>query len=428
MNNAEEPLGSESLEVFGVGRKSEAKLNYIKYFLLYLIYKSVRCSLRSHLPLNYCINPYKTCIILDNIVITDMNPKPAIPLRVAVVKSSVYQDLWVCDRSKDPVEVFKTTLMRTSPIGFFEAFETEFLIVKYEDEYPCNINPACMPRHHFEHFQHAKENKSDGGHFLDETFHKHTSIAEVSHSVDSVDWSQFDIVLVMNMCVPSRVTSKYPKILWGTWIGENEDRWVYNRFQGYDVVLNQDVTKPGMPSWMVGCPYSFVGAFTMERIAGELGVGVRTGEAKSGVFMEINNTTQRPVVDIPWEFSRIAEETKHPIVVHSQNIVENLGRVSKSKYFVKLLGRKIRGNGILEVVSAGTLILANKNLVEFNELVWDNYVESVDDVITKIKWFDAHPEEYAAAVEMQRIRLHELYYKTPVENLARLHWEKIQKS
>jgi len=360
-----------------------------------------------------------------------MNPKPAIPLRVAIVKSSVYQDLWVCDRSKDPVEVFKTTLMRTSPVGFFEAFETEFLIVKYEDEYPCNINPACMSRHHFEHFQHAKENKSDGGHFLDETFHKGVSISEVSHSVDSVDWSQYDLVLTINACVPDWILKQYPKILWGTWIGENEDKWVYNRelFGSYNVVLNQDVTKPNMPPWMIGVPYSFLGAFTMEQLAQQLGVGLGAGEVKNGIFLEINNTTERPFKNIPWEFSKISEETKNPIVVHSQNIVENLGRVSKSKYFVKLMGRVIRGNSILETVSCGVLILANRELVTFNEMILPEcHVESVDDVIAKIRWFDANPEEYAAAVEMQRIRLHELYYKTPVENLARLHWEKIQKS
>ena len=180
-----------------------------------------------------------------------------------------------------------------------------------------------------------------------------------------------------------------------------------------------------MPDWMIGCPYSFMGAFTIENMAYALGVGLSGGSPKQGIFMEINNTTERPVVSIPSEFSLISEETGHPIVVHRQNIVENIGRITKSKYFVKLLGRVIRGNGILEVVSAGTLILANKNLVMLHELVLDEcHVESVDNVVAKIRWFDENPAEYAAAVEKQRLILHERFYKEPVEKLARLYGEK----
>lgn len=354
-----------------------------------------------------------------------MNP---IPLRVAVVKSSVYQDLWVCDHSKDMIEVFKTTLMRTSPIGFCEAFDTEFLIVNFTDKYPCGINPACLPRHYFEHFQNAKENKSFCGNFLDESFHKEISIASVSHSVDSVDWNKYHIVITINACIPSETVAKYPNILFCYYVGENEDHLLYNKFQGYDVVLNQDVTKSGMPSWMVGCPYSYLGAFTIERLVHALGVGLVEGEYKTGVFMEINNTTERPVVEIPREFSKIYAETGQQIVIHSQNIVENIGSIAKSKYFVKLLGRPIRGNGILEVISAGTLVLANKNLVMLRELVLDECdIVTDDDVISKIQWFDTHPEEYAAAVEKQRVILHEKFFKEPAEKLARLYNEKIQK-
>ena len=142
--------------------------------------------------------------------------------------------------------------------------------------------------------------------------------------------------------------------------------------------------------------------------------------------MEINNCTERPVVTVPWEFSQISAATGHEVVLHSQNIVENLGRLYNSKYYVKLLGRVIRGNSALEAVSSGVLVLANKNLVTHHELVLPEcHIESWQDAADRIRWFDAHPAAYREAIENQRKILYELYYKGPVEKLALKYWEKI---
>ena len=70
-------------------------------------------------------------------------------LKLAIVKSSVYQDLWVCEKTKDILKVFKSTMMRTPPIGISEFFDTEFIIVKDVDAYPCNINKCCLSSNHF---------------------------------------------------------------------------------------------------------------------------------------------------------------------------------------------------------------------------------------------------------------------------------------
>lgn len=351
-----------------------------------------------------------------------MTDQMHIPLKVAMVKSSVYQDLWICDRSKDMTEIFKTTIMRTSPIGLLEAFNTEFLIVKDCNEYPCTVNKACLPRDWYDKMKYAKEGKSPGG-FLDETYHKHITVDSVAYDVDSVDWSQYQIVITMNGCIPERVITKYPNILWCYYIGENEECLIYNKFSCYDIVLNQDVTKPGLPPWMIGMPYSYLGPYTIPKVIKSLFPN-KTSE-KHGVFMEINNTEDRPVTTIPSIFLKIQEETSIPILIHSQNIVENISRISNAKYFVKLLGRPIRGNGILEVISAGTLVLANRGLVMLRELVLEEcHVETEDDVITKIRWFESHPTEYAAAVEKQRTILYELFYKGPAEKLAMRFWEK----
>ena len=65
-------------------------------------------------------------------------------LKLAIVKSNHYQDLWVCEKSNNYFEIFKTTLMRCSPIGFLECFDTEFIIVKESMDYPCQNIKSCI--------------------------------------------------------------------------------------------------------------------------------------------------------------------------------------------------------------------------------------------------------------------------------------------
>jgi hypothetical protein len=67
-------------------------------------------------------------------------------LKIAVVKSSVYQDLWITNIFSNPYELFKSLLMRCPAIGLAEEYEADFIIVKDTDEYPCNPNKNCLDK------------------------------------------------------------------------------------------------------------------------------------------------------------------------------------------------------------------------------------------------------------------------------------------
>ena len=57
----------------------------------------------------------------------------------------------------------------------------------------------------------------------------------------------------------------------------------------------------------------------------------------------------------------------------------------KSKYFVKLNGRIIRGNSVIEAISANTLVLINKKQVYYNFLIPDEcHIQTKEDIINKI--------------------------------------------
>jgi len=350
-------------------------------------------------------------------------------IKIAIVKSSVYQDLWVTDITKDPFELFKTSMMRCPPIGLTEYFDTDFIIIKESNEFPCQINKNCLSENFKNNMKYSNTNKNPELPFLDETYHCYTSIDSISHNMYDIQWEQYKIVLCINTPISEEILLKYPQILWCYYVGENEDFITNNLISKYDIILNQDVTKNNLPSFSIGFPYSFVGPYTIENMIHKNLLNCETEVVvKNGIFMEINNTQERPVVNIPQPFLKISYECNIPIFIHSQNILENIKRIYHSKYFVKIMGRKLRGNGILEVISAGTLLLVNKNLVIFNDVILDIcHVETENDVIEKIKYFEEKEEEYKKYIHLQRKILEEFYNKKPIMNLIEKYEEKQKK-
>lgn len=337
-------------------------------------------------------------------------------VRIAVVKSSSYQDLWVTDISNVALDIFMSSLMRCSPIGLLELAPTDFIIVKESQDPPCQEIQSCIPDQFKDNLKYSRESKNPSLPFLDETFHKDRSLDEISHSVDDIDWSKYGIILTINACIPNRVIAKYPQILWCYYVGENDGR-IDTLLGNYDVILNQDVMRSNLPPHAVGFPYTYIGPTTIEDLNRR---GLGNDVSKAGIFMEINNTQERPVRTIPAEFAAIAAQTGQPIICHNQNIITNTKNLYGAKYFVKLMGRWIRGNSVMETVSAGTLILANRRLVSYADLIpVACHVETTADVIAKIAHFDSHPDDYAAVIRLQRAYMDKFYFRRPLDLLMK---------
>jgi hypothetical protein len=336
-------------------------------------------------------------------------------IKIAVVKLDSYQDLWVCKKTSDILTVIKSTLVRVSPIGLSDIFNTDYIIIKDTNEYPSNIAVKVETTNTTTYSQ-----KIPSLHFLDETFHKDISLESVSLDVDSINWNNYNIVIAINMCIPKRVTGKYPKTLWCYYIGENNDSNVEYIVDGYDIILNQDIQRQSLPYYSIGFPYTLLNSRSLSSLIGYSG-------NKHGVFMEINNTSERPVVTVPESFQRIGTETTQSIIIHNQNIMTNLHNLCASKYFVKLFGRRIRGNAAMEAISCGTLCLINKSLLMYESLIQDSCnILSETEIINKINYFETHPEEYQKELNEQRRRLDTTYFSEPIKALVREYQKKLE--
>jgi len=333
-------------------------------------------------------------------------------LNIAFVKSFKYQDLWIHDITNDPFILLKTTTVRVPPLALAEKFNTDFIIIKDPSE-----ESKIFDNTDFNPFE--KENKLPSLNFLHNEYHNHTDTISISHNTNDINWAKYNIVICMNMCIPSNIISKFPNILWSYYISENfnnDDTYMRSVFGNYDIFLNQQVhLQSTFPSNVIGFPYSFLHPDSLKDINIKYLDNIQN---KHGIFIEINNNKERPCTTILPEFKYLEDITRHNIILHNQNILENVKNIYKSKYFVKILGRVIRGNAALEAISCGSLVLINKELIMYADLIPDICnVKTPEDVSNIILKLDNNDELYKNLLQEQRERMMKYYYEEPLSKL-----------
>jgi hypothetical protein len=311
--------------------------------------------------------------------------------KIAFVKSSLYWDLWVCDKTNNYFDILKTSMLRTPPIALAEHFKTDFIIIKELFDKPKSFYDETTPG--ILNFKNSLlyniDNKNPTLPFLDTTYNNIT-IDSLAYDVNSIDWNKYNIVIALNICIPEYIIEKYPNILWCYMIGENHGKYINTLYNKYNLILNQDfnINSP------IGIffPYTYLHPYTLENINKNILHNINN---KNGIYIEINNTEERPVNTIPSEILFISQETNLPIYKHNQNIIENIKNMYQSKYFLKLQGRYLRGNSVLEAVSNGCVLVANPTLISYNNLIHPScYIYNKDDAVKIINLLEKNNDEY----------------------------------
>ena len=319
-------------------------------------------------------------------------------MKIALVKQDVYQDLYVGNKNMSISELLYSSVGRVGLIGLFDEYDCDFYIVEEENTTECHMWERVMPTHvkEFRKLKTQTLNELKGNEFKEPGSDKPNGYYAIK--CESIDWNQYDIVISINVAIPTKIVQKHPKVLWAYMIGE-ANFMLDKVYFGYDVCLNQLIRgESDLINGIIDFPYTFVGPNLLERIIKqEIGKVVKTG-----IYGEINTTTERPVKSIP-QFIPISEATGEPILVHKQNIKDNLIEIYKSKYYLKVGGRKTRGNGIIEAISLGTVcLLSPEDVICGQILPKEAWVMDADDAIQKIKYLNEHPDEYEKLLDLER--------------------------
>ena len=337
-------------------------------------------------------------------------------MKIALVKQDLYDDLYVCPNRTPVDEMFLSTLMRTGPLGLFDKeIDADYLIIKEQPDSECKAYQKSnrlskQLKYELQNLP-ANQIKADSFRFK-KPLSTHCQ-GEFAVDPSSVNWKKYDVVISINVAVPTKIVKQFPDTLWCYMYGEANSETPYPKY-GYDVLITQDIMGTVAPSLgKVDFPYTFLGTKTLENIAVKLFGKIKK---KSGVFAEINNTTERPVTKVPC--LDFVKKLGHEVILHDQSIKDNLEHLYKAKYFVKIQGRVIRGNSVIEAISAGTLVLMNpKDLMHAQILPKECWIHNQKEAQALIKQLDADDKLYKKLLEKERELVQRYVVDAPLENL-----------
>ena len=335
-------------------------------------------------------------------------------MKIALVKQNIYQDLYVCGNRTSPEEILSSTLMRIGPIGLFTLFDSDFFIIKEQKDRECqtwkrSFNPGKELMTQLKTRRACDLDVREFKYLKPRSTHSH---ADFAIDPQDIDWSLYDVVISINTAIPARITKRHPSTLWCHMIGEANAFTEYP-VKGYDVSITQNVTgEVASGLGKVDFPYTFMGPNFLNTIATTLFGPV----TKTGVYAEINTTTTRPVRNVPQlEF---VKDLGHELILHHQDILENIKNLHRSKYFLKLGGRKIRGNSIIEAISCGSLVLMDPKDVTHSQLLpKELWVHNQEEAQTLIKRLDTDTSFYEECKRKQQELLSFFVVDTPMESL-----------
>ena len=296
--------------------------------------------------------------------------------KIAFIKEACYQDLWIGDNNDTSLDLIRSTLLRTGPIGLLEIFGGDFFIVKSNNSKAaqkiryCQIPKDYISKKDYELIESSKIRINSNRLPI-------RCPNDFSQDAEKINWSKYDIVISLNFAVPISIRRKHPRILWTCMTGEGRFPVLSSC---WDYFISHDYPNtPFINLKTINMPYTFIQPrFIFDAFS--------TSQNKKGISIEINSKINQPKNQ---ELLKKFYSLNLNVEFHPREIEKNLKKLSSSKYFIKLGGRPVRGNSFLEAMSASSLCLLQYNdcygKIPFHQYC---YFKDEESLIDKIKFLE----------------------------------------
>ncbi|WP_160168356.1 hypothetical protein [Novipirellula maiorica] len=345
--------------------------------------------------------------------------------RVIVVKQDVNEDLYCCAPDADAAEIIQSTLLRTGPVGLFTELAADFRIVKTLDDIECQVWQ-----------ERATELKWDTLEFFssyrDRIPGRDYGQNRWAIAPESIDWNQYDIVVSMDVCIPKRITERYPKTLWAYYIREIKAPSYQLSLQhpavGQDVVFNHyfRMAPPKLPSHVVEFPYHLHRPGCFHRL-----FDIQQSSERRGVFVDHHTmvTMQAKWRTALQAFGPIAStihEGDREVIPTSEKLARRTmdsdlrERLLNSKFFLITPGqRHVFGTALVEAIAAGCLAIGNPESLREHGFFFTSHTaaRTVEEAIEKMQLLDSDPRRYRIELAHQRELVEYLCYIRPMKQL-----------
>jgi len=329
--------------------------------------------------------------------------------RICVVKQHTTYDLFT-RTGPDLQSIVASSNWRSGPIGLWEAFDTSARIV-FED-----AAPECqLGKQHWSQYVQGWDLWPPGS---------------TADDADLVDWAQYDIVISIDVAVPTRIIKRFPSVLWCYYFIEGGPTGIDNRFRGspffsYNVFLNHRLAKSLLTSdspssrqmrksrrAVLDFPYYMQSPHSVRRLYPQMGDVQRTGVCLSHHSREVLRDGERAAL------TRIG-----PVRAKWRTIAEIHRAELESTYFVVHPASKPSvGVALIEAVSAGCVVLApNNRVLGFPELLTPSLeYRTMDELLELLESLENDPRTREGYRRQQERLVEEWCYRNPAHNLEML--------
>lgn len=313
---------------------------------------------------------------------------------VALVKQTVYSDLYSCPSLTPAQEAVRSSPRRTGPMGFLLDLKADFFLVQEDSAPECRnweesvgSNPATRNADLARARRFTSEIPRGG-----DLGHTKTP-GEIALVAESVDWNRFKIVVSIDIAIPIKLRRRYPQVMWvyfpadpGTPTAKRARR---RPPEGFSVSLTHThrrfPVRPGLSSAAIECPYSFQSSFSWDQVWPSLA-------RREGIMVE------HQTYALLSEKQRAQLASMGTVRKPQGTVSEVAAMLRASKYYLRLQGGPLTGNGQVEAVMAGCLALGDPaTYVQRSLFTPRTITPDFESAWKRLCFFESHPSEYQKA-------------------------------
>jgi hypothetical protein len=341
-------------------------------------------------------------------------------MKIALVKSEYYSDLYRFHRSDRPDKTIFSSLMRSGPVALLVEHGADFIVIKAD-----RFSNDVIWREKIEYC-----GQGNLAHYLEVSRREclidgvRVSNASSAVSADCVDWGKYDIVVCIDACIGKEVTVKHSRVRWAYYISEGcmpeAARSRKRPVEGYDIFLNQrfrtadDYAIDPNLAHEIDFPYHLNSPAVMRKLIGD-----RFFDSKDGIF--VDKDSRQYLTD-----EHVQQLQQFGTVRFTGGTIDVvLTELAMSKYYLRLGDKPIWGNASIEAAACEAVQITSERgyrnrifcfpensvgEIKFNQ-------KQFDQAILRIHALESSSVKYRSVLERQNSVCTELCYLSPMRNL-----------
>jgi hypothetical protein len=330
--------------------------------------------------------------------------------RIALVKQDVCEDLYCAPAGATPRELVESTQLRTGPVLLLTDWDAKFHMVETIDAPECRMWQERSVDLNWDSLEFFAS-------YRDRIPGKDFGQRRYAVPPDAIDWSRYDLVVSVDVCVPEAITRRYPCTAWAYYVREVKApayrRGIEAPAPGQDLFLNHGFRwEPGpLPRHVIEFPYHLQRYGCFHQL-----FAVDEAAARTGVFVDHHTLVRMSPEDVarlaefgpvtgpilPPELRYEAGKSVPPRRTMDPDLRE---RLLNSRFFLVTPGqRPVHGTAMVEAIAAGCLAIGSTRNLQQHGFIFTEHT-AADDLMTGIdqmRRLTADDELYTRELQRQR--------------------------